>query len=302
MALIGQDIKRRVSHSKKIANDFQRQKDLMDIYYVYRHVREDKNLPFYIGIGKEKDYRRAKKAGYTARNKIWKDITNKTEWDWEILFDGLTLEDACEKEMEFILLYGKIIDGTGILANISDGGEGVNGYKHTIKAKKKISENNAKYWLGKKRPKVGTKISNKLKGKVGALCKNSKEIIGCSPTGVEMVFYSQSEAARILSEETGLKFNQASITLCCNGKSASHQGWKFKLKNDKTPWKNIIPNGGKKVLVTNLRDNSKKEFESISNACKYYSELLDIKVNTASASRVVHGKFHQHRGLKFELI
>lgn len=31
-AIIGQDVKRRVSHSKKVANDFQRQKDLMDIY------------------------------------------------------------------------------------------------------------------------------------------------------------------------------------------------------------------------------------------------------------------------------
>lgn len=32
MAIIGQDIRRRVPHSKKVSNDFQRQKDIMDIY------------------------------------------------------------------------------------------------------------------------------------------------------------------------------------------------------------------------------------------------------------------------------
>jgi len=38
------------------------------------------------------------------------------------------------------------------------------GKHHTEKAKKKISQNNGKFWLGKKRPEIGKKISNKLKG------------------------------------------------------------------------------------------------------------------------------------------
>jgi hypothetical protein len=40
--------------------------------YVYRHIRLDKNEPFYIGIGKD-DYSSFKRAYHTGnkRNKIW---------------------------------------------------------------------------------------------------------------------------------------------------------------------------------------------------------------------------------------
>ena len=143
-AITRTDIKPRVSHQKKIANDFQRAKDLMDIYYLYRHIREDKNEPFYIGIGREKNYRRAKKAGSTARNRIWKRIADKCDWRWEILLDGLTFEEACEKEIEFISLYGRIDLGTGSLANLTDGGEGQVNRKQTKKTREKISKNNAR--------------------------------------------------------------------------------------------------------------------------------------------------------------
>lgn len=48
MALIGSDIKRRVSHNKKLANNFQRQKDLMDIYDLwYGDYRDHDQLDKY---------------------------------------------------------------------------------------------------------------------------------------------------------------------------------------------------------------------------------------------------------------
>ena len=101
---------------------------------VYRHIRLDKNMPFYIGIG-----RNLKRAyDFNARNWLWSKIYNKTDIEVEILFDDLSLEDACEKEKEFISLYGRIING-GILANLTDGGEGGT-YEKTKEHRLKISE------------------------------------------------------------------------------------------------------------------------------------------------------------------
>ena len=101
---------------------------------VYRHVRKDKNEPFYIGIATDK-YRPYRRHG---RNKIWKDIVSKTEYVVEILFDDITRDFACEKEKEFISLYGRINNKTGILSNLTDGGDGTLGYKITEKQRQKM--------------------------------------------------------------------------------------------------------------------------------------------------------------------
>jgi hypothetical protein len=103
---------------------------------LYRHIRLDKNEPFYIGIGKDKKRAYIK----NGRNPIWKKIIKKTDYEVEILFDDLTWEEACKKEKEFIKLYGRKDLNTGSLINLTDGGEGGNGYKHSIEAKEKISE------------------------------------------------------------------------------------------------------------------------------------------------------------------
>jgi len=117
---------------------------------LYRHIRTDKNTPFYIGIGETENRAYDKKC----RTKIWKNIANKG-YETEILFDDLTWEQACEKEKEFIALYGRRDLGTGTLVNLTDGGEGTLGYRHTEEAKEKnrlasLGENNP--WYNKKRP------------------------------------------------------------------------------------------------------------------------------------------------------
>lgn len=89
---------------------------------VYRHIRLDKNQPFYIGIGK--DVKRA--FSKNQRSKHWKSIINKTAYEVEILFHDLDWEQAKEKEKEFIALYGKKENG-GVLINRTDGGDGALG-------------------------------------------------------------------------------------------------------------------------------------------------------------------------------
>jgi hypothetical protein len=45
---------------------------------------------------------------------------------------------------------------------------------HTDETKRKISQNNARYWKGKKRPNVGKKIAQKLKGRTNLALKGRK--------------------------------------------------------------------------------------------------------------------------------
>jgi hypothetical protein len=106
--------------------------------YVYRHIRLDKNQPFYIGIGSDKQYQRARCK--QKRNNIWNKIINKTDYRIDIVMDDLTWEEACEKESEFICLYGRININTGILCNLTDGGEGANGAVRSNDVKKHLSE------------------------------------------------------------------------------------------------------------------------------------------------------------------
>jgi len=108
--------------------------------YVYRHIRLDKNEPFYIGIGKIDNYKRAYLK--SIRNVIWKQIVNKTNYDIEIIADNLTWEQACNKEIEFINLYGRIDNKTGCLSNMTNGGDGALGKVCNESTKKKISIKN----------------------------------------------------------------------------------------------------------------------------------------------------------------
>ena len=127
--------------------------------YVYRHIRLDKNEPFYIGIGSDEKHKRA----YTtdSRNKIWKSIVSRTNFEVEIILDNISWEDACKKEIEFIDLYKRKSDN-GILANLSIGGEGgASGFKRSIESVKK----GALKRVGvKKSEEVRKKMSNSRKG------------------------------------------------------------------------------------------------------------------------------------------
>ena len=87
-------------------------------WIVYRHIRLDKNIPFYIGIGKDISRPYNKKD----RSNFWKSITGKTGYIVEILFNNLTKDQAIEKEIEFIALYGRVDLKTGSLCNMTRGG------------------------------------------------------------------------------------------------------------------------------------------------------------------------------------
>lgn len=99
-------------------------------YYLYRHIRSDKNEVFYIGISKKKDDARSYREEYkrafdfSQRGKYWKNIKNKTDVLVEIIYECDSEWEIKAKEIEFIKFYGRKDKRTGTLVNTTDGGDG----------------------------------------------------------------------------------------------------------------------------------------------------------------------------------
>jgi hypothetical protein len=98
--------------------------------YVYTYTRLDKNEVFYVGIGSDTKYKRAK--NLSLRTDYFKKIINKSEYKLDIVFDGLSWDEACLKEIELISLYGRKDLKTGTLINFTNGGEGRLGSQNRI--------------------------------------------------------------------------------------------------------------------------------------------------------------------------
>lgn len=107
-------------------------------YYIYCHKKKESGVIFYIGLGSTKNYKRA--YSKIDRNKIWKSIVNKYDYDVEILCDNLTELEAVILEIKLINHLGKLINKSGDLCNIADGGKGSKGFKHSLKYKENMSK------------------------------------------------------------------------------------------------------------------------------------------------------------------
>jgi hypothetical protein len=127
----------------------------MNNWYVYRHIRLDKNEPFYVGIGNKKEYSRAFEKHPSKRNIIWNKIVSKTDYEVEIIYDEITKTEASEKEKEFISLYGRMDLKSGILCNLTDGGDGIFNCIRSDETKEKLRINK----MGSKNPMFGKKQS-----------------------------------------------------------------------------------------------------------------------------------------------
>ncbi len=112
--------------------------------YVYTHTNPITNYIFYIGMGKVSN----RIISTHNRNPYWHNTVNKYGFEAEMIYNNLTWESAQEIEIFLIKLYGRKDLKKGLLCNMTDGGEGTHGRKHTKESKIKMS----KAHKGKKYP------------------------------------------------------------------------------------------------------------------------------------------------------
>lgn len=119
-------------------------------------------MPFYIGIStnEKRAYDKNK------RSNFWKSIISKTDYEVEIIMENDSFDFIKEKEKEFISLYGRANIGMGTLVNLTDGGEGSLGYKHTEEHKIKIG-NIQRLRCGDKAFFYGKHLTDEHKRKIG---------------------------------------------------------------------------------------------------------------------------------------
>jgi hypothetical protein len=128
-------------------------------YYVYVYLNQLKEglwvfenhkfdyQPFYVGKGRKKREKshlcRCNLKAKTHKNNTINQIIRETGENPIHLriFENLTNEDAIKIEANFIKLFGRVDTGTGILSNMTDGGEGVNNF---------ADKNVSKEWARKK--------------------------------------------------------------------------------------------------------------------------------------------------------
>ena len=192
--------------------------------YLYRHIRLDKNEVFYIGIADDNGYKRS--MSKYSRNKHWLSVVSKTDYEVEIVLDGLTKQEACEKEIEFITLYGRRDLKSGTLVNKTGGGEGS---LKRVWTKEQIESVTIK----NKNKIVSEKTKQKIKDShVGMKGKSHTE------KSKQIMMENNGRNITVLNVETGIYY--FNITDASKSYSISIQHLCRMLKGQRRNWTNLI--------------------------------------------------------------
>jgi hypothetical protein len=177
-------------------------------YYTYFHTRNDTGGVFYIGKGK------AWRANMTNRNKMWKAIAEKHGFSVHIASNWKTEKEAFDHEIFLIDCFRSM--GCK-LANMTDGGDGWSGGRHTEEHKQRIREK-----------MMGRVISEETKQRMSAAAKARKK-------REDNVFYAPSATLDQLAEwhkksseaQVGRKFSEehrAKISAAGIGRVSANKG------------------------------------------------------------------------------
>lgn len=123
----------------------------MKEFIVYMHENKI-NHKKYIGITCQKPSQRWR-GGKGYKIGLFKKAIDKYGWDnfnHVVLFEHLSKEEACKKEMELIDKYNTMNTNYGY--NLCEGGNLTLGYHHTEESKKKMSEKRKGMYVGEKNP------------------------------------------------------------------------------------------------------------------------------------------------------
>ena len=192
-------------------------------FYVYAYLRAENSTngaaysPYYVGKG----------CGHRAfsRQRVIPRPKNKTL----IVFiqEGLTELDALSLETYCIKLYGRINNGTGILRNMTDGGDGVSGYVFSEEMKRNFSINRKGRKMSEEAKKkmsiakTGVTPSQATREKLSqSHSRNKYELI--APNGKIYICMNLT----VFGREHGLSRNALSALV--RGRRKTHKGWRGK--------------------------------------------------------------------------
>jgi len=159
----------------------------MNSYYIYFHINPLKNEIFYVGKGKGK-----RAYSHTGRSLYWRNITKKYGYIVDITEDGLTEQEAFDREVFYINKIGRKDLGLGSLVNMTDGGDGPSG---VIRSQETIEKT--------KESRKGYKTSDETKKKM------SKSQTGRKQSDEAKKKVSDARKGKTLSEEHKRKLSES---------------------------------------------------------------------------------------------
>lgn len=288
----------------------------------------------YIGItSKEVNQRWKNGNGYGKSQPYFSNAIKKNGWDnfkHEVLFENLTKEEACEKEIELIVLYDTTNQEKGY--NSSLGGDLVFQGRHHSKETKELISNRMKelgvnkgeknWCYGKIPPNKGVPHTKETREKMSRIGKEHFEKYGISKGLKE---YLDSIKIRVnqydlfgnfiktwdyISEASNeLNIAKQNIVNCCKRKqrkdgvmikSAGGFQWRYEDDCDDIGEYNVRKanhsSQEKEIYQIGEYDNVIKKYKSIEMASK------ELNLNPSSISAVCNGRYKTTKGYRFKYV
>lgn len=284
--------------------------------YTYKNITFDYK-PFYVGIGRiKRSLFHIKEATSKSKNivnpyktRIIKNLIKRGLFP-NILFiyENIGREEANSIERDFIKTFGRIIDESGILTNITEGGDGGDTISNNI---------NRKEILKKFRIRSGGE-NNPMYGKLGECNPNSYKYVIYKNSTLECVIYGGKEVIKWISDN---KMSQTTFRKLASKKKLCHNKIEI-YKLNKTDDIDIVPMSMKQIeeyenkiykeMISKTKNNTKLvgirkykvvnpngEVFIVDNFSKFCREN---NLHRATFRLVAYGKKQDYYGWKCEII
>ena len=185
----------------------------MNEYYAYALIDPRTDKPFYIGKGKGDRYKAhlvpSKLKEKSIKNNMIKKLVRLGLNHTVVISNLMSEEDALEVEMLLIAEYGRVDNGSGILSNHTDGGDGASGYKHTEEHKSFISTIHKERVFSEEHKEAMRKPKSEEGRKAIAEAQRKLRADGYRPSKESNVKRSNTLKGRVMSSEHAQKISEA---------------------------------------------------------------------------------------------